>query len=157
MFGCIKKVIVAAMTFFSCNALECVLMTNQECKIRPQVVNINSDSPFFHTYSFQVNNCSGSCNNIDDPYQNYSFLMLFKKVFNLVLRTNERRHKEWHETCKCKCRLDANVCNYKKYWNQDKCRCECKGLIDKDRCEKGFVILVILNVNLINRVMLENI
>ena len=68
MFGFIKKVIVAAMTFFSCNALECVLMTNQECKIRPLVVNINSDSPFFHTYSFQVNNCSGSCNNIDDPY-----------------------------------------------------------------------------------------
>ena len=56
------------MTFFSSNALECVLMTDQVCKIRPQVVNINSDSPFFYTYSIQVNNCSGSCNNIDDPY-----------------------------------------------------------------------------------------
>ena len=26
-------------------------------------------------------------------------------------RTNETRHIEWHKTCKCKCRLDANVCN----------------------------------------------
>ena len=31
----------------SCNALKCVSMNNQECKIRPQVVNINSDNPFF--------------------------------------------------------------------------------------------------------------
>ena len=28
-------------------------------------------------------------------------------------RTNEARHKEWHDTCKCKCRLDASVCNKK--------------------------------------------
>ena len=35
------------------------------------------------------------------------------KVFNLMPRTNETRHVKWHETCKCKCRLDASVCNSK--------------------------------------------
>ena len=35
------------------------------------------------------------------------------KVFNLMSRTNETRHVKWHETCKCKCRLDASVCNNK--------------------------------------------
>ena len=35
------------------------------------------------------------------------------KVFNLMPRTKETRHLEWHETCKCKCRLDASVCNNK--------------------------------------------
>ena len=34
-------------------------------------------------------------------------------VFNLMSRTNEARHLKWHETCKSKCRLDANVCNNK--------------------------------------------
>ena len=29
----------------------------------------------------------------------------------LMSRTNEKRHIEWHKTCKCKCRLDASVCN----------------------------------------------
>ena len=24
-------------------------------------------------------------------------------------------------------------------WNEDKCRCECKELIDKDICDKGFI------------------
>ena len=35
------------------------------------------------------------------------------KAFNLMSTTYETRHIEWHETCKCKCRLDASVCNNK--------------------------------------------
>ena len=61
------------------------------------------------------------------------------KVFNLMSRTNETRHIKWHETCKCKCRLDASVCNNKQRWNDDKCRCECKELIDKGVCDKGSI------------------
>ena len=54
-------------------------------------------------------------------------------------RNNETRHKEWHETCKCKSRLDASVCNNKQRWNEDKCRCECKKLIDKGICDTGLI------------------
>ena len=54
-------------------------------------------------------------------------------------RTNETRHIEWHETCKCKCRIDASVCNNKQCWNEAKCRCECKELVDKGVWEKGFI------------------
>ena len=43
---------------------------------------------------------------------------------------NEARHMKWHETCKCQCTLDAIVFNNKQRWNKDKCRCECKELID---------------------------
>ena len=28
-------------------------------------------------------------------------------------RNNETRYIKWHKTCKCKCRLDANLCNNK--------------------------------------------
>ena len=90
-------------------------MNNQERKIRPQVVNINSDNPFFYPYS--ILKCSDSCNNINDPYSKLCLPNVVKntnvKVFNLVSRTNETRHIEWHETCECKCRLDASVCNNK--------------------------------------------
>ena len=55
-------------------------------------------------------------------------------MFHLISRTNEARHIEWHETCKCKCRLDGSVCINKQCWNEDKCRCECKELIDKGVC-----------------------
>ena len=60
------------------------------------------------------------------------------KVFNLMSRTNETRHRKWHETCKCKCRLDASVCCNKQRWNNDKCRCDCKELIDKGVYDKEY-------------------
>ena len=80
------------------------------------------------------------------------------KVFNLMSRTNETRHKKWHETCKCKCRLDASVYNNKQRWNDDKYPCECKELIDKGVCDKEYIgILVIATLNVINHVMLVSI
>ena len=53
--------------------------------------------------------------------------------------TYETSHIEWHETFKCKCRLDASVCNNNQRWNDDKCRCECRELIDKEVCDKGSI------------------
>ena len=50
-----------------------------------------------------------------------------------------KQDTEWHETCKCKCRLDASACNNKQRWNDDKCRCECKELIAKGVCDKEFI------------------
>ena len=131
------------MTFFGCNALKCVSMNHEECKIRPKIINVNSNEPLFYSYSIKVNKFSDSCNNINDPYSKLCVPDVVKKinfkVFNLMSRANERRHIEWHETCKCKYRLDSCVCNNKQRWNNDKCRCECEELIDKGMCDKGFI------------------
>ena len=54
-------------------------------------------------------------------------------------RTNKTRYIKWHETCKCKCRLDASACNNKQRWNEDKCMCKYEELIDKGICDKGFI------------------
>ena len=54
-------------------------------------------------------------------------------------RTNEARHIKWHKPCKCKCRLDASICNNKQRWNNDQSRCERRELIDKGMCDKGFI------------------
>ena len=80
------------MTFCSCNVLnvnplKCVLMNNQKCKIRPQIININSNNPLFYPYSIEINECSASCKNFNDPHANF-------KEFDLVSRTNETRHIE---------------------------------------------------------------
>ena len=73
-------------------------------------------------------------------------------------RTNETRHIEWYESCKYKCRLDASVGNNEQRWNGDKCRCECKELIDKGVCDKGFISNPNnLSANVINHVMLVSI
>ena len=117
MFRFIKKGFVAAMSFFSCNALKCVLMNNPESKLRPEIININSNQPSFYPYSVKISKFSGSCNNINDLYAKLCVPDVAKnvnaKVFNLISKTNETRYIKLHETCNCKCRLDASVCNNK--------------------------------------------
>ena len=43
-------------------------MSNQEFKLKPEIININSNETSFYHYSININKCSGSCNNINDPY-----------------------------------------------------------------------------------------
>ena len=96
----LNEIFVSVMMFFGCNVsnvnpLKCVSMSNQECKIRPEIININSNKPSFYPYSVQINKCSGSCNNIHDPYTKLCVPDVVKnlnvKVFNLMLRINETR------------------------------------------------------------------
>ena len=51
MFGFIEKYFFTAMTLFGCNTVKCVSMNNQECKIRPEIINNNSTEPLFYPYS----------------------------------------------------------------------------------------------------------
>ena len=44
------------------------LKNNQECKVRPEKLNININEPLVYPYSVKIDKCSGSCNNINDPY-----------------------------------------------------------------------------------------
>ena len=87
MFGFIRTMFYTAVTIISCNALKCVLMNNEECKIRPDILNINRDELSFYPDSVEVNKCSGSCNNINDPYAKLCVPDVVKninvKVFNL--------------------------------------------------------------------------
>ena len=54
-------------------------MNNQECKIRPEIINVNTNESPFYPYGIQVNKCGGSCNNITDPYANLSVTYVVKK------------------------------------------------------------------------------
>ena len=136
MFRFMKKAFLVGLTVLSTligvNSLSCILMTNQECS-----------EPVFYPFSIKTSKCSGSCNNINDPYAKMcvpdNVKNLNARVFNLMSRSNETRHMERHETCECTCKLDASVSNNKQRCNDDKCRCECKELIDKSVCDEGFI------------------
>ena len=132
--------ILPSVNLLTVTPLRRISMTNKECKVGLEIVNVNSDESVFYPFSIKTSTCSGSCNNVNNPYAKMCAPDVVKlKVFTMMSRTNEARHIEWHETCKCKCRLDASVCNNKQRWNDDKCSCECKELIDKGVCNKGSI------------------
>ena len=85
MFGFIKKAFFTALAILSSvnllnpTPLKCVLMNNQKCKVRrPQIVNLNRDDLVVFPFSIKTSKCSGSCKNINNPYENCVFLMLLK-------------------------------------------------------------------------------
>ena len=128
MFRFIKKLFFIGSLFVSSlvstTPLSCTSMNNQVCKVRPEIINVNSNETIFYPFSIKTSKCSASCNNINDPYAKICAPDVVKdlniKVFNLMSRTNETRPIKWHETSKCKCRLDTSVCNNKHRWNDDK-------------------------------------
>ena len=110
-------------------------MKNQECKVRPKIIN----SALYYSFSIKVNKCSRNCNSINDPYFKECVPDIIKyinlKVFDMISFINETKQIKWHESCKCECKLNASVCNNKQKWNKHKCRCEC---IKLDRCSEEF-------------------
>ena len=41
-------------------------MTNQECKVRTQIVSVDGDDPVFSPFSIKASKCSGRCNSINN-------------------------------------------------------------------------------------------
>ena len=74
IFRFVQKVFFIRLTilsnFTNANSLSCISMINQECKTRPQIVNVNSNNPIFYPFRINISKCSGYCNNINDPYLN---------------------------------------------------------------------------------------
>ena len=105
MFQFIKKCFFIGSLFLSSlvsiTSLSCISMNNQACKVRPEIVNVNSNEPVFYLVSIKTIKCSSSCNNINSPYAKICIPDVVKdlnvKVFNLMSRTNETRHIKWHK------------------------------------------------------------
>ena len=72
MFVFIKKLFYIGSLFLSSlvstSSLNCISVKNQERKVRPEIINVNSNEPVFYLFSIKTSKCSGSCNNINDPY-----------------------------------------------------------------------------------------
>ena len=122
-------------------------MKNQDCKVRELIIN---NDYMYYPYSVKVNKCAENCNNICNPYSRVCVPDIIKnisvKVFGLISWKNKTKQIKWHESCRCKCRLDPIICNNKQRWNKDKCICEC--LVNKNVIINLFGILVIANVSI---------
>ena len=55
-------------------------MKNRKCKVRPEIVNINSYNPIFCPFSIKVNKCNGNCNNVNNPYARICVPDIVKKL-----------------------------------------------------------------------------
>ena len=146
MFGLIKKIFIGLLTGIVSvsNHTKCISLTYQKFMTQPTLINLhpNEHSQEFHYYPFAVklDRCVGSCNTLNDlsnkvcvPNKTEDLNL---SVLNIITGINESKTLTKHISCKCKCRLHARKCNSDQWWNNDKCRCECKKC---HVCEKDYV------------------
>ena len=102
--------------------LELYFNKQSRVKNKTRVVNVNGDEPVVFPFSIKTSKFSGSCNNINYPCAKICVPDVVKKlnvkVFNLMSRINETRHIE------CKELIDKGVCDKGFIWNPSKCECE---------------------------------
>ena len=124
------NLLISLFSIIKTKALECVSVVNRKCMPRPKILDVNEGvgEALFYPYNVLANECSGSCNMLDDPMAKLCVPNIIKrlnmKVYNFLMRLNETRNVLWHESCKCVCRLNSSVCNSKQIWNSDTCRCD---------------------------------
>ena len=110
---------ISLFSIINTKALECVSVVNQKCMPRPKILDVNEGvgEALFYPYNVLVNKYNGSCNTLDDPMAKMCVPNIIKrvnmKVYNFLMRLNEACNVLWHESCKCVCKLNSSVCNYK--------------------------------------------
>ena len=114
-----------------------VSLNNKKCMIQTTLINLhpNEYSHEFHYYPFAVklDRCVGSCNTLNDLSNKMCVPNktehLNLSVPNMITGINEWKTLTKDISCECKCRFDERKCNSDLWWNNDKCRCECKNLM----------------------------
>ena len=137
------NLLISLFGIIKTKALECVSVINQKCMPRPKILDVNGGvgEALFYPYNVLVNECSGSCDTLDNPMAKLCVPNIIKrinmKVYNFLMTLNETRNVLWHESCKYVYRLNSPVCNSKQIWNNDTCRCDCNedfvGIISCDK------------------------
>ena len=76
-------------------------MNDHECKVRPVIMNINSNELLLYPFSVLVNKCSGRCNDINNQYAKLFVPYVVKntnsKVLNVMPKPNETCYVSWHK------------------------------------------------------------
>ena len=136
MFGLIKKIFMGLLISIvnASNYTKCISLSKQKYEIQLTFINLhpNKYSREFHYYpfTFKLDKSIESCNTLNDlsskVYVSNKIEELNLNVINIITVTNESKILIKHISCECKCKFDKRKCNSNQWWNNDKCRCECK-------------------------------
>ena len=95
---------------------------------------------YYYPFAVKLDRCAGTYNTLNDlsstacvPNKTEHLNL---SVFNMIPGINELKTLTMYISCECKCKFHGTKCNSNQWWNNNKCRCECK---KHSVCEKNFV------------------
>ena len=113
---------------------KCVSFSNQKCIIQPILTNFHlkeyGKKLRYYPLVVKLDRGVGICNTLNDlcnkvcaPNKTEDLNL---SVFSMIKGINQSKILTKHLSCECKCKFDGRKCNSSQWWNNDKCRCECK-------------------------------
>ena len=84
--------LISLFSIIKTKSLECISVVNQKCTPKPKILDVNEGvgEALFYPYHVLVNECSGSCNTLDDPMAKLCVPNIVKrvnmKVYNFLIR-----------------------------------------------------------------------
>ena len=130
-------------------------LSNQKYEIQPTLINLhpNEYSQGLHYYPFAVkfDRCIGCCHTLNDLSCNKVCVPnktedLNLSMFIMINGINESKTLAKHISCECKCKFDGRKCNSNQWWNNDKCRCECKKIMYVKKIIFGILLHVVVKM-----------
>ena len=129
--------------------------------IQSTLINLhpNEYSREFHCFPFAVNldRCIGSCNTLNGLSNKVCIPNktedLNLSVSNVITVINELKTLTKHISCDWKCKFDGTKCKSNQWWNNDKCRCECKNIIFVKKVMFGILVYAIVEMENIYQVL----
>ena len=131
MKGKCYKIIIGLLTCIVSvsNHTKSVLLSNQQCKIQPAIINLHlneySQEFYYNPFSVKLDRCVGSCDTLNDlsnkvcvPNKTEDLNL---SIFTMITVINESKTLIKHISCKCKCKFAGRKCNSDQWWNNDKC------------------------------------
>ena len=73
---------VSLFSIIKTRALECVSVINRKCMSRPKILDVNEGvgGALFYPYNVLVNQCSGSCDTLDNPMAKLCVPNIIKRI-----------------------------------------------------------------------------
>ena len=119
MFGFIKTIFLTGLAFLlslvSTTPLRCISMNNQECKLRPEMINLNSNELVFYPFS----------RNSKTRHIQWHKTCQCECRLDASICNNKQCCKDDKCQCECKELVDEGVYIKAYAWNSSNCECEC--------------------------------
>ena len=146
MPGFIKQIIIALVLVLFCFGgslvIDCLSISNQQCMVRPKLIDLNPDELYYYPFIINMSRCVGSSNTIEDPYGRIFVPSQMEDVnmalFNIIKEINESRTLTKFISCECRCEFNGRKCNLRQKWNNNKCQCHCKKPIKHRACKEDY-------------------
>ena len=117
MLGFIKQTrtalaLILMLCFGGALAIKCVSMNNEQCMVRPTLIDLNLDELHYYLFIISMNRCDGSCNTVEDPFRKICVPNEMEDVkltvFDTIKRVNISKTLAKHISCQCRCEFDEN-------------------------------------------------